>query len=215
MQDYKNCFIEFLFAKKILSFGDFILKSGRKSPYFFNMGVISKAQDITMLGKFYAAAIKDQSNFSFDLIFGPAYKGIPIVIATAIALAQEYKIDISYCFNRKEIKAHGEGGQIVGSPLAGDVLLLDDVISAGTAIGESSKLILKNKANLKAVFVALDRKEKGTGKTSALNEVANKYQCEIFSIITLHDVIKYLQMNSIHLNKLEIMQKYRKTYGVE
>lgn len=213
MQDYKQQFIEFALSRQVLRFGEFTLKSGRKSPYFFNAGLFNTGADLAKLGEFYAQAIQ-QSAVDFDIIFGPAYKGIPIATTVAIALAKQYQLDIPVCFNRKEIKDHGEGGQLIGSPLQGKVLLVDDVITAGTAIREVMTLIQQHQAQLSAVFIALNRKEKGQGELSAIQEVERDYQCQVFSIIDLDDLIDFIAKHPAYQQHLTAMQQYRQQYGV-
>src|SRR5471032_2064114 len=163
MKDYQRQFIEFALNKQVLKFGEFTLKSGRISPYFFNAGLFNSGRDLALLGRFYAAALMD-SGIDFDLVFAPAYKGIPIATTTVVAMAEHYERDVPYCFNRKEAKDHGEGGSLVGSPLQGNVVLVDDVITAGTAIRESMEIIAANHAKFAGVLIALDRGEKGRGE---------------------------------------------------
>ena len=153
MKDYQKEFIEFALEKQVLKFGEFTLKSGRTSPYFFNAGLFNTGRDLARLGRFYAAALEDAA-IEYDVLFGPAYKGIPIATTTAVALADHYNKDVPYCFNRKEKKAHGEGGTLVGSPLNGKIMLVDDVITAGTAIRESMEIIADNGADLSGVLIA-------------------------------------------------------------
>ena len=160
MKDYQKEFIEFALEKQVLKFGEFTLKSGRTSPYFFNAGLFNTGRDLARLGRFYAAALED-AGIDYDVLFGPAYKGIPIATTTAVALADHHDKDVPYCFNRKEKKAHGEGGTLVGSELKGKIMLVDDVITAGTAIRESMEIIADNGADLIGVLIALDRQEKG------------------------------------------------------
>ena len=160
MQDYQRDFIEFSLSRNVLKFGQFTLKSGRTSPYFFNAGLFNTGGDLAKLGQFYAQTLQT-SGIDYDVLFGPAYKGIPIATTTAVALADKHNVDKPYCFNRKEAKTHGEGGNLVGSPLAGKIMLVDDVITAGTAIRESMQLIEANNALLAGVLIALDRQEKG------------------------------------------------------
>ncbi|MDG6894898.1 orotate phosphoribosyltransferase [Volucribacter amazonae] len=213
MQDYKQQFIEFALSRQVLRFGEFTLKSGRKSPYFFNAGLFNTGADLAKLGEFYAQAIQ-QSAVDFDIIFGPAYKGIPIATTVAIALAKQYQLEIPVCFNRKEIKDHGEGGQLIGSSLQGKVLLVDDVITAGTAIREVMTLIQQHQAQLSAVFIALNRKEKGQGELSAIQEVERDYQCQVFSIIDVDDLIDFIAKHPDYQQHLTTMQQYRQQYGV-
>ena len=213
MKDYQRQFIEFALSREVLRFGQFTLKSGRKSPYFFNAGLFNTGGDLARLGRFYAAALAD-SDIDYDLLFGPAYKGIPIATTTAIALADCHNIDMPYCFNRKEAKNHGEGGNLVGSALEGKVMLVDDVITAGTAIRESMEIIQANGAQLSGVLIALDRQEKGTGELSAIQEVARDFNTAVISIISLVDLINYLEDKPEMSKSLENIKKYRRDYGI-
>ncbi|MGB1297608.1 MAG: orotate phosphoribosyltransferase, partial [Psychrobium sp.] len=191
MKQYQIDFIEFALERGVLKFGEFTLKSGRVSPYFFNAGLFNTGKDLARLGRFYAAALMD-SGVDYDLLFGPAYKGIPIASATALQLCEQHDIDMPYCFNRKEKKAHGEGGSLVGSELKGKVMLVDDVITAGTAIRESMDIINDAGAELAGVLIALDRQEKGKGELSAIQEIERDYGATMISIVTLGDLIGYL-----------------------
>ncbi|GHE96822.1 orotate phosphoribosyltransferase [Thalassotalea profundi] len=213
MKAYQKEFIEFALAKKVLKFGEFTLKSGRTSPYFFNAGLFNTGGDLARLGRFYAAALAD-SGIEFDLLFGPAYKGIPIATTTAVALADHHNTDIPYCFNRKEAKTHGEGGSLVGSPLAGKVMLVDDVITAGTAIRESMEIIQANKAQLSGVLIALDRQEKGKGELSAIQEVERDFGTKVISIVTLTDLIHYLETQPEMTESLATIKQYQADYGI-
>ncbi len=213
MKDYQREFIEFALEKQVLRFGEFTLKSGRTSPYFFNAGLFNTGRDLARLGRFYAAALVD-AKINFDLLFGPAYKGIPIATTTAVALADHHNIDIPYCFNRKEAKTHGEGGNLVGSPLEGKVMLVDDVITAGTAIRESMELIQANNAILSGVLIALDRQEKGQGELSAIQEVERDFSTQVISIITLADLISYLETQPEMATSLAAIKKYREDFGI-
>lgn len=186
MKAYQREFIEFALEKEVLKFGEFTLKSGRKSPYFFNAGLFNTGRDLARLGRFYAAALAD-SGIDYDVLFGPAYKGIPIATTTAVALADHHDVDTPYCFNRKEAKDHGEGGNLVGSALEGRIMLVDDVITAGTAIRESMEIIKANGADLAGVLVAIDRQEKGKGELSAIQEVERDFGCAVISIVSLTD----------------------------
>ncbi|WP_080371854.1 orotate phosphoribosyltransferase, partial [Vibrio cholerae] len=199
--------------KQVLKFGEFTLKSGRKSPYFFNAGLFNTGRDLARLGRFYAAALVD-SGIEFDVLFGPAYKGIPIATTTAVALADHHDVDTPYCFNRKEAKNHGEGGNLVGSKLEGRVMLVDDVITAGTAIRESMELIQANKADLAGVLVAIDRQEKGKGELSAIQEVERDFGCAVISIVSLTDLITYLEQQGNNTEHLEAVKAYRAQYGI-
>ena len=213
MKAYQREFIEFALERQVLRFGEFTLKSGRTSPYFFNAGLFNTGRDLARLGRFYAAALVD-SGIEHDLLFGPAYKGIPIATTTAVALCEHHDIDIPYCFNRKEKKEHGEGGSLVGSELKGRVMLVDDVITAGTAIRESMEIIAAHEAELAGVLIALDRQEKGKGELSAIQEVERDFGCEIVSIIKLSDLINYLSEKSGMEAQLESVSAYRDQYGI-
>jgi orotate phosphoribosyltransferase len=213
MKDYQRQFIEFALNKQVLKFGEFTLKSGRKSPYFFNAGLFNSGRDLALLGRFYAAALMD-SGIDFDLVFGPAYKGIPIATTTVVAMAEHYERDVPYCFNRKEAKDHGEGGSLVGSPLQGNVVLVDDVITAGTAIRESMEIIAANHAKLAGVLIAMDRREKGRGEISAIQEVERDYHCRVLAIITLDDLIDYLEEKNEMADHLAAVRAYQRQYGV-
>jgi orotate phosphoribosyltransferase len=213
MKAYQKEFIEFALAKKVLRFGEFTLKSGRTSPYFFNAGLFNTGGDLARLGRFYAQALTN-STIEFDLLFGPAYKGIPIATTTAVALADHHELDIPYCFNRKEAKTHGEGGSLVGSELAGKVMLVDDVITAGTAIRESMEIIKAHNAELSGVLIALDRQEKGQGELSAIQEVERDFGTQVISIVTLADLISYLEEQPSMANSLASIKTYRQNYGI-
>lgn len=213
MKDYQRDFIEFALAKKVLRFGEFTLKSGRTSPYFFNAGLFNTGGDLARLGRFYASALAD-SAIEFDLLFGPAYKGIPIATTTAVALADHHNMDIPYCFNRKEAKTHGEGGSLVGSALEGKIMLVDDVITAGTAIRESMEIIKAHGAELSGVLIALDRQEKGQGELSAIQEVERDFGTSVISIVTLGDLINYLEEKGDMQESLSAIKQYREDYGI-
>ncbi|ANI29771.1 orotate phosphoribosyltransferase [Yersinia entomophaga] len=213
MKAYQRDFIEFALNKQVLKFGEFTLKSGRISPYFFNAGLFNTGLDLALLGRFYAAALMD-CGVEFDLLFGPAYKGIPIATTTAVALAEHHQRDVPYCFNRKEAKDHGEGGSLVGSPLQGRVMLVDDVITAGTAIRESMEIIGAQGASLAGVMISLDRQERGRGEISAIQEVERDYHCKVISIVTLNDLITYLEEKPEMADHLAAVRVYRENYGV-
>lgn len=213
MEQYKRDFIEFALSRNVLKFGEFTLKSGRKSPYFFNAGLFNTGADLARLGEFYAAAIQ-ASAVDFDVVFGPAYKGIPIGTSVSVALFNRYGIDKPVCFNRKEVKDHGEGGNLIGCPLQGKILLVDDVITAGTAIRESMELISANKAELAAVLIALNRKERGKGELSAIQEVERDYQCQVLSIIDLDDLMQFIEQDPRYSSHLPEMRAYRAEFGV-
>ncbi|GHF88432.1 orotate phosphoribosyltransferase [Thalassotalea marina] len=213
MKDYQREFIEFALEKQVLRFGEFTLKSGRTSPYFFNAGLFNTGKDLARLGRFYAAALAD-AGLAFDLLFGPAYKGIPIATTTAVALADHHDQDVPYCFNRKEAKTHGEGGNLVGSELKGRVMLVDDVITAGTAIRESMEIIQANGAELTGVLIALDRQEKGKGELSAIQEVERDFNTQVISIVTLSDLISYLAEKDADSESLKAIRAYREQFGI-
>lgn len=214
MENYKQQFIEFALARQVLKFGEFILKSGRVSPYFFNAGLFNQGADLARLGEFYAAALQD-AGLQYDMIFGPAYKGIPIATAVSIALFNRFDINKSVCFNRKEAKDHGEGGNLIGSPLRGKVLLVDDVITAGTAIRESMQIIQANEAQLSAVLIALNRQERGNGELSAIQEVERDYQCDVLSIIDFADLMAFIETQPEYQQYLPAMRAYREQYGIK
>jgi orotate phosphoribosyltransferase len=192
MQDYQKEFLDFVINRRILRFGEFTLKSGRLSPYFFNAGLFNTGQALAFLGRCYASCIQ-ASGINYDVLFGPAYKGIPLVAATSIAMAEHFAQDVPYSFNRKEAKDHGEGGNIVGAPLAGRILVIDDVITAGTAIREVMALIKHSEAEAAGVMVALDREERGQGELSAIGEIREQYGIPVTSIINLGQIIRYLE----------------------
>ena len=215
MQEFQSSFLKFVIDHEILRFGEFTLKSGRTSPYFFNAGLFNTGEKISFLAECYADAIAD-SKLDFDVLFGPAYKGIPLVTAAAMALANKHGINKPYCFNRKEAKAHGEGGSIVGAELAGDVLIVDDVITAGTAIREAVEILASCGANLCGIAVAMDRQERGSGELSAIQEIEQTYQIKVVSIISLTNIVDYLQAanNESLRQHLDAVVAYRAEYGV-
>ena len=210
----KKEFIEFMMSADVLRFGQFKTKSGRLSPYFVNTGNYKTGAQISTLGKFYAQCIMENCGDNFDAMFGPAYKGIPLATSAAGALAREYNIDKPYFFNRKEAKNHGEGGNLVGSALQGRVMLVDDVITAGTAIRESMEIIQANGATLAGVLISLDRQERGRGEISAIQEVERDYNCKVISIITLKDLIAYLEEKPEMAEHLAAVKAYREEFGV-
>lgn len=212
MEQYQNDFIDLMLEIGALKFGEFTLKSGRVSPYFFNAGQFNQGNHLSQLGQFYAQAI-EASGIKFDVLFGPAYKGIPLVAATAIALNDSFNRSVPYSFNRKEAKDHGEGGNIVGHPLEGDILIIDDVITAGTAIREAKDIINANGAKTKGVVVALDRQEKGKGELSAIQEVEQNFGIAVVSIINLSHIVDYLKAND-DKNIISRIESYRSQYGI-
>lgn len=213
MQNYKSEFIKFALSRNVLRFGEFTLKSGRISPYFFNAGLFNTGADLARLGEFYAAAIQ-ASGLTYDVILGPAYKGIPIGTTVSVALFNQFGLDKPVCFNRKEAKDHGEGGNLIGSPLQGKVLLVDDVITAGTAIREAMDIIAANGATLSAVVIALNRKERGKGDLSAIQEVERDYQCNVLSIVDLDDLMQFIENDSQYSQYIPAMKAYRAEFGV-
>jgi orotate phosphoribosyltransferase len=213
MKPYQQQFIEFALKTGVLRFGSFTLKSGRQSPYFFNSGLFNSGASLAELGRFYAQTIVD-SGLAFETLFGPAYKGIPLASTTVIALADQHQRDIPYVFNRKEVKDHGEGGQLVGADLNGKVLIIDDVISAGTSVRESVEIIKAADAKPAGVIIALDRQERGQDERSAIQQVEQELNIPVMSIITLADLMTYLE-NSAELAKhLPAVQAYRAEYGI-
>mgnify|MGYP001013748916 FL=1 len=212
MEQYQNDFVDFMLEIGALKFGEFTLKSGRVSPYFFNAGQFNQGNHLSQLGQFYAQAI-EASGIKFDVLFGPAYKGIPLAAATAIALNDSFNRSVPYSFNRKEAKDHGEGGNIVGHPLEGDILIIDDVITAGTAIREAKDIISANGAKTKGVVVALDRQEKGKGELSAIQEVEQNFGIAVMSIINLSHIVDYLKVNN-DKNIISRIESYRSQYGI-
>lgn len=213
MQDYRQSFIQFALQCEVLRFGEFTLKSGRASPYFFNAGLFNTGEMLAKLGQYYAAAIVD-SGIEFDVLFGPAYKGIPLGTATAVALAEHHGRNVPLAFNRKEAKDHGEGGSIVGAPLKGRVLIIDDVITAGTAIRESMDIIDAEGAQPAGVVIALDRQERGKGELSAIQEVEQNFGIPVVSIIKLENLIAYLEQQTGKEELLGKVQAYRSEYGI-
>jgi orotate phosphoribosyltransferase len=213
MKDYQTGFIELARAVDALKFGEYTLKSGRLSPYFFNAGAFCSGSSLAALGQFYAAAIVE-SGVEFDVLLGPAYKGIPLAAAVAVALAQEHDRDVPYAYNRKEAKDHGEGGIMVGAPLRGRVLVVDDVITAGTAIREIIAIISAEGAQCAGVTVGLDRQERGQGQFSAIQELEQEFGLQVISIINLQNLINYLQSLGDEASEIvQLTEKYREDYG--
>lgn len=213
MQTYQREFIELALDSDVLRFGEFTLKSGRVSPYFFNAGLFNTGRSLAKLGQYYASTIMD-SGIKFDTLFGPAYKGIPLASSTAIALSEEHGQNVPFCFNRKEAKAHGEGGTIVGAPLKGKVLIIDDVITAGTAITESMDIINAHGAEAAGVVIALNRQERGKGELSAIQEVERNYNIPVISIVSLEHLVSFITDQEKYSAYLESVQAYRAEYGV-
>ena len=215
MQTYQKEFIEFAIQQGVLRFGEFTLKSGRISPYFFNAGLFNTGSALARLGRFYAAALED-SGIEYDVVFGPAYKGIPLSAALSIALADQYQKDLPYVFNRKEAKTHGEGGNLVGAPLEGRVLIVDDVITAGTAIREVMTMInAAEGATPAAALIALDRQERGQGELSAIQEVERDFGITVASIVGLKQVLDYVSGNPELAQYADAIAAYRDQYGVK
>jgi orotate phosphoribosyltransferase len=212
MASYQQEFIQFALQRGVLRFGEFVLKSGRKSPYFFNSGLFDSGGSLARLARFYATAIA-ASDLEFDMLYGPAYKGIPLVAAVAMAFDDEHGLDFPYCFNRKEIKDHGEGGATVGAALGGRVLIVDDVISAGTSIRESVTLIRAAGAIPVAAAISLDRQERGTGHLSAIQELEQALGLRVISIVCLEDLVEHLENNADMTDELQRLRAYRESYG--
>lgn len=210
--DFRQEFIAFALARKVLCFGEFKTKAGRSSPYFFNAGLFNDGDSLRALGQFYAKAIV-AAGVEYDMLFGPAYKGIPLVCATAVALSADGR-SVPFCFNRKETKDHGEGGTTVGAALAGRVLIIDDVISAGTSVRESVQIIRAAGAAPTAVVISLDRMERGQGTESAVQEVRRQFGIPVVSIADLDDLIKFLAARGEMAQQLHEIQRYRRIYGV-
>ncbi|WP_457668407.1 orotate phosphoribosyltransferase [Thiolapillus sp.] len=213
MQDYQKEFIEFSLDVGVLRFGEFTLKSGRLSPYFFNAGLFNTGAALARLGRYYAQAIMD-AGIVFDVLYGPAYKGIPLAAVTAAALYDRHGRDVAYAFNRKEAKDHGEGGVIVGHALKGRILIIDDVISAGTSVRESMDIIEQQGAKAAGVVIALDRQEKGQGELSAIQEVERDYNIPVASIIQLQNLVGFLEEKGNAPDQLQAIRSYREKYGV-
>jgi len=213
MRPYQTEFIELALEINVLRFGEFTLKSGRKSPYFFNTGLFNTGYAAAKLGRAYAAAV-DEAGISCDMLFGPAYKGIPLVALTAAALAEHFGDDLPFCFNRKEAKTHGEGGAIVGAPINGKVLILDDVMTAGTAIREAIEIIRSAGGEPAGIVIALDRQERGERSLSAVQEVEQEFGIPVASIIRLNDLIEHLETSEEFGRYLPQVIAYRDEYGI-
>lgn len=214
MHANKKEFLEIALELNVLRFGEFTLKSGRVSPYFFNAGLFNTGYAAAKLGRFYSAVIAD-SEVEFDMLFGPAYKGIPLVALATASLAEHRDIDVSYAFNRKEAKAHGEGGSTVGAPLAGKVFIVDDVITAGTAVREACKIITNAGAEVAGLVISLDRQEIGKDSKSAVQEIEQSLRIPVFSIVQLEDLIELIEEESEYAEYLEPVMNYQKKYGVK
>jgi orotate phosphoribosyltransferase len=214
MHEYQREFIRFALDKQVLRFGEFTLKSGRKSPYFFNAGLFNTGSALGRLGRFYAQAFVHSELEDIDVIFGPAYKGIPLAAVTAVSLAESFDRDVPYCFNRKEAKDHGEGGTLVGAPLKGRVLIIDDVITAGTAVREVMEIIKAEGAEPAAVMIALNREERGQGQLSAIQEVERDFGIPVVSIVSLTQVLAFLQEDADLRHHLPAVQAYRDEFGI-
>ncbi len=212
MQDYQREFLEFALARQVLRFGEFTLKSGRKSPYFFNAGLFNSGAALAQIGRSYARAVVD-SGIRFDMLFGPAYKGIPLATVTAAALAEHHGRDLPYCFNRKEAKDHGEGGNLVGAPLKGRVLIVDDVITAGTAVREAVGIIRAAGAEPAGLIIALDRQERGQGALSAVREVEQEHALRVAAIVRLAELRDWVASQPAMQAELAALDAYRKQYG--
>ena len=214
MHEYQREFIRFALDRNVLRFGEFTLKSGRKSPYFFNAVLFNDGASLSRLGRFYAQALVHSSLPDVDVIIGPAYKGIPLAAVTAVALADSFDGNLPYCFNRKESKDHGEGGSLVGAPLEGRVLIIDDVITAGTAVREVMQIIRQAGATPAAVMIALDRQERGQGELSAIQEVERDFGIPVISIVSLNQVMAFIQDDPELQQHLPAVQAYRAEYGI-
>lgn len=214
MKPYQQAFLEFALQQGVLRFGEYTLKSGRISPYFFNAGLFQTGSALSRLGQFYAQAIVE-SGIQFDMLFGPAYKGIPLAASVAIALYEQQSLDYPYAFNRKEAKDHGEGGTIVGAALRGRVLVIDDVMTAGTAIREAAAIVAGQGAELAGVAISLDRQERGQGSLSAVQEVQTQMGVPVISIVGLNNVIQHVQEQIAEPKLLAAIQAYRQQYGIE
>ena len=212
-QSFRQDFIELALQCEVLQFGEFKLKSGRVSPYFFNAGKFSTGGALARLGRCYAAALH-ASDLHADMLFGPAYKGIPLVSTTAMALSDQHGVDLPFAFNRKEAKTHGEGGNIVGAPLAGDVVVIDDVMTAGTAIRESMAILNESGARGAGVVIGLDRCERGDGELSAVQQVEQDWGLKVVSVVSLHDIISWVESNPAMGQHREALERYRQRYGV-
>ena len=213
MLDYQKSFLDFAIQEKVIQFGKFTLKSGRQSPYFFNSGLFNTGKTLAQLGSFYASALYN-SGIKFDLLFGPAYKGIPLVTATSIAIANQHQLSVPWCFNRKEAKDHGEGGHIVGAPLEGKTVIVDDVITAGTAVREVMQIMEGSKADPVAILTALDRQEKTVDGRSAIKDIEQQFNIPVINIITFEQIQEYVFNNESLKSHREAIVNYREIYGI-
>lgn len=214
MHEYQREFIRFALDRGVLRFGEFTLKSGRKSPYFFNAGLFNDGTSLGRLARFYAQAFIHSDLDEVDVIFGPAYKGIPLAAVTSVSLAESFDRNLPYCYNRKEAKDHGEGGTLVGAPLEGRVLIIDDVITAGTAVREVIQIIRAAGATPAAVMIALNREERGQGELSAIQEVERDFGIPVVSIVSLTQVLSFLEEDAELRHFLPAVQAYRQQYGI-
>ena len=214
MQKYQLEFIEFAIQHKVLCFGEYTLKSGRLSPYFFNSGLFNDGNSLSRLGRFYASAIQ-AANIEYDMLFGPAYKGIPLASAVAMSLADDQNINMPYCFNRKEVNDHGASGSTFGAPLKGKIMIIDDVVSAGTSVNLSVEIINQAGATTAGVTIALDRQERGEGELSAVQELEQRHQIKVISIVTLENMIEYLEKTPAMAENLDKIRQYRESYGAK
>ena len=212
MESYQKEFIEFSIDCGVLRFGEFTLKSGRKSPYFFNTGLFNTGAKLDALGEFYAAAIV-ANDIKFDGLFGPAYKGIPLGAVISVSLARNHGMDVPISFNRKEVKDHGEGGTILGAPLNGRILIVDDVISAGTSVNESVEIIRAHNAEPAAVMISLNRQERGKGETTAISEVEKHHGMTVFSIVTLFNILEFLEKDGDFAQEIASIREYHHEFG--
>lgn len=212
MKDYQNQFIELAQKSQALSFGEYTLKSGRVSPYFFNAGMFRTGQTMAQLGRFYAKAMIE-ANIEFDMLLGPAYKGIPLATSVSVAFADHHNVDLPFAYTRKEVKTHGEGGSLVGGPLQGKIAIIDDVITAGTAVREVLSMIEEAGAQASAVVVGLDRQERGRNEQSAIQELEDEYQLPVVSIVQLQHIIEYIRQSN-DSDLLERITHYRNEYGI-
>ncbi|PJE80078.1 Orotate phosphoribosyltransferase [invertebrate metagenome] len=213
MNQNQEAFIRFALQQQVIRFGDFTLKSGRHSPYFFNAGLFNTGHAMNKLGQFYAQALME-AKVPFDLLLGPAYKGIPLATATSIALDTKHQQNSPWCFNRKEAKDHGEGGQFVGAPLKGKTVIIDDVITAGTAIREIISLLENTDAIPAAILIAMDRQEKGRGELSAIQEIERDFNIPVISIIKLEQLLEYVRTNNDFMQYAQAIEQYRNQYGI-